>query len=146
MNPSPQHHLKPTRTSQRGRSGFVLLEIVMALGLFSMVAVSLTLALDQIAKTSKLARDESRVMRVLESVLAEVVHAPELKEDTRTFESSADGVEATAEVRKIRLFTKNKAELDKMFAIRVTAWISDGRDRILERSMETYVYSPNSKA
>jgi type II secretory pathway pseudopilin PulG len=146
MHSAPQHPSKRTRAIQRGRAGFVLLEIVMALGLFSMVAVSLTLALDQIAKTSKLARDESRVMRVLESVLAEVVHAPELKEITRTFESSADGVEATAEVRKIRLFTKNKAELDKMFAIRVTAWISDGRDRILERSMETYVYSPNSKA
>ena len=133
-------------SARRGRAGFVLLEIVMALGLFSMVAVSLTLALDQIAKTSKLARDESRVMRVLESVLAEVVHTPELEEITRTFESSADGVEATAQVRKIKLFTKNKAELEKMFAIRVTAWISDGRDRVLERSMETYVYSPNSKA
>lgn len=143
-----QRHLHSfaIRSSRRGRAAFVLLEIVIALGLFSLVAVSLTVALDQIAKTSKLARDESRVMRVLESVLAEAVHAPELKEDTHTFESSADGVEAMAEIRKIKLMTKNKAELDKMFSVRVTAWISDGRDRVLERTMETYVYSPNSKA
>lgn len=141
-----QHSTSAIRTFRRGHRGFVLLEIVIALGLFSLVAVSLTLALDQIAKTSKMARDESRVMRVLESVLAEVVHAPELEESTHTFESSADGVEASAEVRKVKLITKNKAELDKMFAIRVTAWISDGRDRLIERSMETYVYSPNSKA
>jgi type II secretory pathway pseudopilin PulG len=128
------------------RSGFVLLEIVIALGLFSMVAVSLTQALDQIAQTSRLARDESRVMRVLESALAQAAHAPELKEKTIAYDSTADGVKASATIKKIKLVTKNKAELDKMYVITVTAWIDDnGRSKLLERSMETYVYSPNSK-
>jgi type II secretory pathway pseudopilin PulG len=128
------------------RSGFVLLEIVIALGLFSMVAVSLTQALDQIAQTSRLARDESRVMRVLESALAQAAHAPELKERTIAYDSTADGVKASATIKKIKLVTKNKAELDKMYVITVTAWIDDnGRSKLLERSMETYVYSPNSK-
>lgn len=129
------------------KRGFVLLEIVIALGLFSLVAVSLTQALDQIAKTSKIARDESRVMRVMESVLAQVAHRPELKEKAETFKSSADGVEATAEVKKIKLITQNKSELSHMFSIKVNAWITDGgTGKVLERSMETYVYSPNSKA
>jgi type II secretion system protein J len=126
--------------------GFVLLEIIIALGLFSLVAVSMTQALDQVARTSKLARDESRVMRVLESVLAQVAHRPELKEGGDSFQSKADGVEAKASVKKIKLVTKNKSELDKMYAVQVTAWIDDGeKGRLLERSMETYVYSPNSK-
>ena len=132
--------------AKRTRSGFVLLEIVIALGLFSMVAVSLTQALDQIAQTSRLARDESRVMRVLESALAQTAHAPELKEKTIAYDSTADGVKASATIKKIKLVTKNKAELDKMYSITVTAWIDDtGRSKLLERSMETYVYSPNSK-
>jgi len=131
---------------RHNRSGFVLLEIVIALGLFSMVAVSLTQALDQIAQTSRLARDESRVMRVLESALAQAAHAPELKERTIAYDSTADGVKASATIKKIKLVTKNKAELDKMYVITVTAWIDDnGRSKLLERSMETYVYSPNSK-
>ena len=130
----------------RSQKGFVLLEIVIALGLFSLVAVSMTQALDQIAKTSKMARDESRVMRVLESALAQVAHQVELKEGSKSFKSTADGVEATASIKKIKLVTKNKSELDKMYAVHVTAWISDGlKGKLLERSMETYVYSPNSK-
>ncbi|MBL9116883.1 MAG: hypothetical protein JNJ83_17895 [Verrucomicrobiaceae bacterium] len=106
----------------------------------------MTQALDQIAKTSKMARDESRVMRVMESALAQVAHQMELKEGSKTFKSTADGVEATATVKKIKLVTKNKSELDRMYAVQVTAWISDGmKGKLLERSMETYVYSPNSK-
>jgi type II secretory pathway pseudopilin PulG len=142
--------IPPKRTSLQPKlvlnRGFVLLEIVIALGLFSLVAVSLTQALDQVAKTSKIARDESRVMRVLESVLAQVAHRPELEEGSDDFKSTADGVEASARIKKIKLLTRNKAELEKMYSIQVTAWITDGlKGKLLERSMETYVYSPQSK-
>lgn len=125
--------------------GFVLLEIVLALGLFSLVAVSMTRALDQIARTSKAARNEGQVLRVMESVLAQVVHQPELKIGTLQFEAGADGVEATASIEPTELFTRNKARLDHLFLIRVKAWIPDGRAHLIERAMETYVYSPNSK-
>jgi type II secretory pathway component PulJ len=48
----------------------------MAMALFSMVAVGMTKALDQIARTTKSSRQEAQVLRVLESVLAEVSHQP----------------------------------------------------------------------
>ena len=54
----------------RGAGGFVMLEIVMALGLFALVAVGMTQALDQIAQTSKLARQEAQLMRALVSPAA----------------------------------------------------------------------------
>ena len=130
---------------QRGAGGFVLLEIIMAIALFSMVAVSMTGALDMIAKTSKAAQREGQVMRVLESVLAEVVHQPELKAGGEHFEAGADGVAADARIEHIDLLTRNKARLDHMFEVHVTAWINDGRARLMQREMKTYVYSPNSE-
>jgi prepilin-type N-terminal cleavage/methylation domain-containing protein len=59
--------------------GFALLEILLAIALFSLVSVGMTQAIDGIAKTTTAARQEAQVLRVLESVLAEVAHQPEFK-------------------------------------------------------------------
>lgn len=142
--PAPTLNHKPLRITS-GRSGFVLLEIILALGLFSLVAVSMARALDQIAKTSRAVRTEAQVLRVMESVLAQVAHQPELKLGSTHFDPGADGVEADASIEITDLHTRNKARLDHLFKIRVTAWIPDGRARLIEREVETYVYSPNSK-
>lgn len=135
--------LRPLRRTRQPRA-FVLLEIVLAIGLFSIVAVSMTRALDQVARTSRAARSEGQVLRVLESVLAEVSHQPKLKPGGIRFEAGADGVEADATIEPIKLYTRNKQLLDHMFLIRVKAWIPDGRSRLFAREMKTYVYSPNS--
>ena len=124
--------------------GFVLLEIIFAIALFSIVAVGMTRALDQMATTTKFAKREGQVMRVLESVLAEVVHQPKLKPGGVHFDVGADGVEADATIERIELLTRNKNKLDHMFQITVDAWIPDGRNKVMLRSMDTYVYSPNS--
>ena len=132
-----------TRLPSRNE-GFALLEILMALALFSMVAVGMTRALDQIAQTAKLSRQESQVIRVLESVLAEVAHQPELKPRAITFPKTADDIDASASIEKVRLFTQDKVELDKIFRITAEAWLADGSKKALKRRMETYVYSPTS--
>jgi prepilin-type N-terminal cleavage/methylation domain-containing protein len=129
----------------RHSNGFALLEIILAMALFSIVAVGMTRALDQIAQTTKSSRQEAQVLRVLESVLAEVAHQPELKPRTISFPKTSDGIDASASIEKVRLFTQDKAELDKMFRIRAEAWLADGASkRSLKRQMETYVYSPAS--
>lgn len=126
-------------------SGFALLEILLAMALFSLVAVGMTRALDQIAQTTKRSRQEAQVLRVLESVLAEVSHQPELKPRTVSFPKTGDGIDAAASIEKIRLFTQDKEELDKMFLIRAEAWLAEGSGKhALKRQMETYVYSPSS--
>lgn len=130
-----------------GQGGFALLEVILALGLFSLVAVGMARALDQIAQTSKQARQEAQVLRVLESVLAEVSHQPELKEAVVDFPRSADGVDARASVTRARLVTRAKNELDHVFRVQAEAWLENpGRSgkKALRRRMETYVYSPRS--
>ena len=142
---SPRRTPAARKVARRRPHAFVLLEIILALGLFSLVAVAMTRALDQIAKTSKAVRSEGQVLRVMESVLAQVEHQPELKIGGTHFDAGADGVEADATIESTDLLTRNKARLDHLFLIRVKAWIPDGRARLIEREMETYVYSPNSK-
>lgn len=126
------------------RRGFALLEIVLAMALFSLVAVGMTRALDQIARTSKQARREAQVLRVLESVMAEASRQPVLVPGRAEFPKTADGVDAVAVIEKARLVNQDKVELDKMFYVRAEAWLQDGGRRVLKRSMETYVYSPQS--
>ncbi len=126
------------------RKGFVLLEIVMALGLFALVAVGMTQALDQIAQTSKLARQEAQLLRALDSALAQVVHLPEFTKSRYEFPKSDDGIDAAATIERVDLYTQEKALLDKMYRIQVEAWIKDGSEVALQRGIETYVYSPQS--
>jgi type II secretion system protein J len=133
-----------TRLPTPRKAGFALLEILMALALFSMVAVGMTRALDQIAQTTRSSRQEAQVLRVLESVLAEVSHQPELKPKNISFPKTADDIDASASIEKVRLFTQDKAELDKIFRVTAEAWLADGSKRTLKRRMETYVYSPSS--
>lgn len=132
-------------TALSARRGFVLLEIVFALALFGIVCVSLTQALQQIARTSLVSRREGQVIRVMESVLAEVAHAPEFKPGTVSFDAGADGVEARASISLVKPYTKNKQLLDHMFRIHVEAWVPDGREKTVLREMETFVYSPHSR-
>lgn len=122
----------------------MLLEIVMALGLFALVAVGMTQALDQIAQTSKIARQEAQLLRALDSALAEVVHQPEFKKASYRFPRSGDGIDVAAVVERVELRTREKSLLDKMYRVRVEAWIKEGAEVVLRRSMETYVYSPQS--
>jgi prepilin-type N-terminal cleavage/methylation domain-containing protein len=124
---------------RRTARGFVLLEIIFAMALFGIVCVSLTQALQQIARTSHVTRKEARVIRVMESVLAEVSHAPEFKPGSVSVDPGADGVAARAEISLAKPYTKN------MFRVRVEAWIPDGREKTVLREMETFVYSPNSR-
>ena len=126
------------------KQGFALLEILMAMALFSMVAVGMTKALDQIAQTTKRSRQEAQVLRVLESVLAEVSHQPELKPRSVTFPKTSDGIDASATIETVRLLTQDKMELNAMFRVHAEAWLSEGSGHTLKRQMETYVYSPNS--
>ncbi len=120
------------------------MEILLSIALFAMVAVGMVQALGGIAQTTTTARQEAQVLRVLESVLAEVAHLPEFKTTKYQFPKTGDDIDASASIEKVRLFTKDKVELDHMFRVRAEAWITDGVTRRVVRTMETYVYSPNS--
>ncbi len=135
-------HCRPSLNAPS--SGFALLEILLALALFALVSVAMTQAIDGIAKTTTSARQEAQVLRVLESVLAEVAHQPEFKATTVTFAKTSDNIDASATIEAVKLVTKDKVTLDHIFRVRAEAWIAEGSSRRIVRTMETYVYSPHS--
>lgn len=55
----------------RKKSGFVLWEMLLALSIFCIVALSLTTALEHAADTARLLRQDSQVRHDLESILTE---------------------------------------------------------------------------
>ena len=71
---TPNAPAKPDRTpnaKRRTPNGFVLWEMLLALGIFCMGAIALTTALQHAVDTVILIHDESEVRQDLESVLAE---------------------------------------------------------------------------
>ncbi len=67
----------------RERSGFILLESILALALFAIVAVGFTVAIQQVAFTANSSGESMRVQRMLETLLTEaskVVRFEEVEE------------------------------------------------------------------
>ena len=61
-----------------------MLEIIIALGLFSAVAVSLVKALHMTSQTAAIIQDEMRIEQILRSAMTEAVSDPFLKEGVQT--------------------------------------------------------------
>jgi len=123
----------------RLRSGFVLLEVILALALFTTVATAMTIAMNQLAASTLSARRESILLRRLQSEVAEIAHQPRL--DLGRSESPPDpqGVAVTREIERIEAKSESGVVLDGLYRIRVSASMSSGpvkRDDLV-REMET---------
>lgn len=74
----------PSRVPRSLRGGYVLLEIIIALGLFSAVAVSLVKALHMTSQTASMIQDELKIDRILRSAMIDVLSNPNLEEGSET--------------------------------------------------------------
>ena len=70
MIKSSSDNIKAGMVRAKPARGFVLLEIVIALGLFAAVAVSLVKALHMTSQTAAMIQDGMRIDRVLRSVIS----------------------------------------------------------------------------
>lgn len=126
---------QPTR-----KSGFLLLEMVLALAVFGMAATGFTVALNRMAATASLAQSELRITRILDSALEETLSQPSIEEGTDTIEIGETGVELETTIERIEdLLNEEGQQLQDMFRIRIHAkWIENGQAQ--ERSAETWRY------
>lgn len=121
------------------RGGFALLEVIMAVALFSMVATAMTLALDRLAVASVVVKKESLLLRALESELTELRHARQLPMGVSRREPDAFGISVVREVSSLQARTDRNEPLDGLFVARVTATLDDGSKNPLVRSGETCI-------
>jgi type II secretory pathway pseudopilin PulG len=122
------------------KSGFLLLEMVLALAVFGMAATGFTVALNRMAATASLAQSELRITRILDSALEETLSQPTIEEGSDTIEIGETGVELETNIERIEdLLNEDGQQLQDMFRIRITAkWVENGRSQ--ERSAETWRY------
>ena len=71
---------KLSAVSKSLRAGYVLMEIVIALGLFSAVAVSLVKALHMTSRTAVLIQEEMQIEQILRSAMTEALSNQNLEE------------------------------------------------------------------
>jgi type II secretory pathway pseudopilin PulG len=122
------------------KSGFLLLEMVLALAVFGMAATGFTVALNRMAATASLAQSELRITRILDSALEETLSQPTIEEGSDTIEIGETGVELETTIERIEdLLNEEGQQLQDMFRIRITAkWVENGRSQ--QRSAETWRY------
>lgn len=120
------------------RRGFLLLEVVLALGVFGIAATGFAVALQRMARAAEMAQQELRITRILESALDEAISMPTLEEGRTTTTVSESNIELDTEIEIIPdLQSEEGNALQEMYRVNVTAhWFQDGVWE--ERSVETW--------
>ena len=124
----------------RSKRGFLLLEVVLALGVFGIAATGFTVALQQMAKAAELSQSELRITRILETALDETLSLPVLEEGTTSTPVGETGIELDTMIEILDEIENEEGQLlQERYRITVTAhWFENGAWQ--ERSVETWRY------
>lgn len=122
------------QATMRKRRGFLLLEMILALAVFSMAATGFVVALQRMSKVAALAHDELRVTRILDSAMNEVQGWMPIEVGEKALPVDAAGVEVLCRIDRIEdLQNRDGSTLDEIYRIRLTArWYQDGQWRTRE--------------
>jgi type II secretory pathway pseudopilin PulG len=123
------------------KAGFLLLEVVLALGVFAIACTGLTVAFHRMAEAATLAQSELRITRILDSALTEQLSMPTLQEGVTQIPVEGTDIELDVVIEPIEDMENQDGELlQQMFHIKVTAnWFANGAWQ--ERSAETWRYN-----
>lgn len=132
---SSLQHFKKAR-----RDGYILLEVMLATGIFALAGVALAVALSQTISAGARLQRQTQVIWSLESRLNEVRLKPLVlgKEATKP---DANGIVYEKEISLMELKNMKTQPLNGMFNIKITARWKDG-DRLMDMTAQTYVYQP----
>jgi type II secretory pathway pseudopilin PulG len=125
----------------RHRNGYLLMEVVIALAIFSLVAVGFTKALNKAADGSDLAAKSVQITRILSSAMDEAISTPILEEQQIVVDLEERNMTITTLYEPMIEELQNRDEqfLQDMWRITVIGtYIEDGNK--IERSMVTWRY------
>ncbi len=121
-----------TNYHSRAFRGFLLMEVVLAIGIFAIAATGFAVALAKTADAASLAQRRMQITRILDSALREALSLPVLEEGTTTLalreEIGAAPVEIDTTIEILdQLENQDGQLLQQMFRIEVAAnWYEDG--------------------
>ncbi|MDE0836030.1 MAG: type II secretion system protein [Akkermansiaceae bacterium] len=133
--------MKVKFSSRKRSKGFLLLEVVLALGVFAIACTGLTVAFHRMADAAKLAQSELRITRILDSALTEQLSFPTVEESVTQIPIEGTDIELDVVIEPIENLENQDGEiLQQMFHITVTAnWFENGSWQ--SRSAETWRYN-----
>lgn len=122
------------------RGGFLLLEMVLALAVFSIAATGFVVALHRMGNTASLAQSELRITRILDSALDETLSLPVLEEGTTNTPVGETGIELDTTIELLEEMENEDGQLlQEMYRIEIIAkWFDNGQWQ--ERMVETWRY------
>ena len=126
---------------KRKKNGYLLMEVVIALGIFSFVAVGFTVALNRAADASDLAAKNVQITRILHSAMDEALALPILQEDEFSVELEEREMTVTTIYQPMQEELENKDGqfLQDMWRITVIGtYVENGTK--MERTMVTWRY------
>lgn len=133
-------------TTHPVRRGFLLLEMVLALAVFSVAVTGFVVALHRMSDTAALAQSELRITRILDSALDETISMPTLEEGETDTQVGETGIELHTVIEPIEDMENEDGQLlQEMFRIEITArWYANGswQDRVVETWRYGRMYQP----
>lgn len=132
--------MNSTSGTPRGRAGFLLLEVVLALAVFGMAATGFAVAMSRMGQAATMVQKELQITRIMESTLDETLSLPVLEEGLTSIRLEDLGMDLDTEIEILdELENENGQLLQEMFRITVTAhWFDSGQWQ--ERMVETWRY------
>lgn len=131
--------LPPARPALR--SAYILMEVMFAMGIFAIAAVSMVIVLNEAISAAARTQRESRIVWDLQTRLNIARLGNQLPVGKVTDKPDADGVVYEREISNLVLKNEHDRPLGGMYNIQVTArWKEENRDR--DMSAQTYVYRP----
>jgi hypothetical protein len=129
----------PSAFSRRG--GYALLEIIIALTVFSIVVGGLASALHSSLDAANLLRRQASIRRGLESILIEAKAKPKREEMPMSYRDDALGVEFRTELEELKWVNRRSRPVKSLYRLRAVA--TDLRaGKPLNNTAEVYVYRP----
>lgn len=129
-------------TKMERRSGFILLESILALALFAIVAVGFTVAIQQVAFTANRSGESMRIQRVLETLLTEASKVVRFEEVEEGLGQDEKGVYYSKLIEEVELLNMDEQELQNMWRIAIVAEWEDASGRSMQNVAEMIRYEP----
>ena len=111
---------------RRSRRAFTLLELLMAMALFAIAAVSLARAINLVGLTVTESIEAAEIREQVRSVLLEYSRRPDLREETRETNPNETGISFRIEIEAVFPETREGVSLEEIYEVRVTALRKDG--------------------
>ena len=136
MKISPRH--QQAKSSQR--SGFLLMEVVLALMVFAVMSVGFTRALSAMRKNSSLIEERMKVAQVIDSALREAMTLQSLEEGSTLTDVEENEMEVLTLVEPMEIENEEGRILQQMFRITVTGtWSKNGKQHELSAEGWRYI-------